>query len=135
MADRFEQIGLKGGLWQGIIARDSRPGRVILTHQGETVAEARVTEDAPGRWRVAATIPSERISEGVQTFILLEDGGAGLEAPGTGADRLAVLSLLAGSVLDEDIQAEIELLKAEIDLLKREFRRMAAEGRAQDDAA
>ncbi|MDF3607704.1 hypothetical protein PE067_17100 [Paracoccus sp. DMF-8] len=135
MADRFEQIGLKGGIWQGVLHRDARPGRVILTHLGETVTEARVTEDGPGHWRVAVSIPSDRISDGVQSFILVEDGGAGLEPPGPGADRLAVVNLLAGAVLDEDIQAEISLLKAEIELLKREFRRMAAERRSSGDGA
>lgn len=135
MANRFEQIGLKGGIWQGVLNRDTRPGRVILSHLGDTVTEARVTEDGPGRWRIAASIPSDRISDGVQTFILIEDGGTGTEPPGPGAERLSVLTLLAGTVMDEDIQAEIALLKAEVELLKREFRRMAAEGRALDAAA
>lgn len=126
MADRFEDLGLKGGIWQGALTQESRPGRIILTHLGETAAEARITEEAPGYWRVATPIPAERISEGIQTFLLLEDGGTGSEPASPGADRLATLTLLAGSVLDEDIQAEIALLKSEIELLKREFRRMAA---------
>lgn len=126
MAEKFESIGLKGGIWQGVLRGDDRPGRVILTHLGETVAEARVTEDGERRWRVAVGIPADRISEGVQTFILIGDGAEGNAPPGPGAERLAALNMLAGSVLDQDLQAEIGLLKTEIDLLKREFRRMAA---------
>lgn len=133
MAEKFESIGLKGGIWQSLLRRADAPGRVILTHLGETVAEARVTSDGDRGWRIAVAIPPDRLSEGVQTFVLVEDGGKGSEPPGTGAERLGALNILSGSVLEQDIQAEMSLLKAEIDLLKREFRRMAA-GLAPQDA-
>lgn len=123
--ERFESVGFKGGVWQGILHRERAPDRVILTHHGETVAQARVTDGGPKIWRIAVAIPADRLSDGVQTFILLEDHGEGSEAPRPGAERLAVLPVLAGAMLDEDIPAELALLKAEVELLKREFRRMA----------
>lgn len=124
--DRFESVGLKGGVWQGILHRERAPDRLILTHHGDTVAQARITEGGAGAWKVTVGLPTDRLSEGVQTFILLEDHGEGNEAPRPGAARLASLSVLAGAVLDEDIPAELALLKAELELLKREFRRLAA---------
>jgi len=124
--DRFESLGLKGGIWQGSLRRDKAPGRVILTHLGEVVGEAEVTNVGEDRWHLSVAVPADRLADGCQTFILLEDGGTGREQPQRTAVRLASLPMIMGTVLDEDLQAEIGLLRAELDLLKREFRRMAA---------
>ena len=69
----FESLGLRGGIWQGVVQRAAPPGRLLLIHAGRRVAEARVTPEGEGRWRVAIAIPAERLSDGVQTFLLLED--------------------------------------------------------------
>ncbi len=124
--DRFESLGLKGGVWQGTIHREKAPGRVILTHLGEVVAEVEVTAAGQGQWHVSATIPADRLADGCQTFLLLEDNATGREQPQVNARRLASLPMIMGDVLSEDIQAELSLLRSELDLLKREFRRMAS---------
>ncbi len=124
--DRFESLGLKGGVWQGVVRREQPFGRVVLTHLGEVVALAQVVEDGEKSWRISVTIPSERLVEGVQSFLLFEDHGEGLELPQPGAVRLASMPMIAGVALDEDILAELSLFRSELDMLKREFRRMAA---------
>ena len=125
----FESLGLRGGIWQGIVRRATPPGRLLLVHAGRRVAEARVTPEGDGRWRVATALPAERLSEGVQTFLLLEDP-AGAEAtqtqaqPAAGAVQLAHLTLIAGEMVDADLRAELDLLRSELDLVKRELRRL-----------
>ena len=135
MTDQFETISFKGGVWQGLLQAPQPPRCVILTHLGETVAPARLTDEGDRGWRVAVAIPPERLAEGVHSFVLLADEGEGAGPPLPGAIRLATLPLMAGGVLDQDLLAEINLLKTEIELLKREFRRIAlnpGRGQGQD---
>lgn len=124
--DDFETLGLKSGIWQGILTRSAPPGRLVLVHLGSGVAEARVTAQEDGTWRVAAAIPAQRLSDGVQTFLLMEDGGEPGEALQPAARHLASFSIVAGEPIDEDLSAEINLMRSELDLLKREMRRLAA---------
>lgn len=122
----FQSLGLRGGIWQGIVQRATPPGRLLLVHAGRRVAEARVTPEGEGRWCVAAAIPAERLSDGIQSFLLLEDpAGAEGSQPAPGAVQLAHLTLIAGEMADTDLRAELDLLRAELDLVKRELRRLA----------
>ncbi|MCB2115293.1 MAG: hypothetical protein KDE00_03100 [Rhodobacteraceae bacterium] len=74
-----------------------------------------------GRWPLSVAIPAERISDGVQTFVVRRiDTGA----------RLGHFTLIAGEPLEDDLRAEIDLLRAELDLLKKAFRRHCAESRS-----
>lgn len=122
----FESLGLKSGIWQGILRRDTPPGRVLLVHMGSRVADARATAQDDGSYRIAAAIPSDKLSDGVQTFILLEDGGQDSAQPQPGALHLASLSIVAGEPLDEDMRAEMDLIRSELDLVKKELRRLAS---------
>ncbi|HRO13939.1 MAG TPA: hypothetical protein PLL33_02645 [Paracoccus sp. (in: a-proteobacteria)] len=126
MQDRFSSHGLKGGIWEGLLAADQRPARVALTLNGRTVACAGVEPDGQGFWRIRAPLPAEALAGGAQTYILIADDGEGMEDPRPGAWRLGHLPLLAGEALELDLRAEIDLLRAEVDLLKRELRRLAA---------
>lgn len=122
----FQSLGLRGGIWQGFVQRATPPGRLLLVHAGRRVAEARVTPEGEGRWRVAAAIPAERLSDGIQSFLLLEDpAGSEGSQPAPGAVQLAHLTLIAGEMADTDLRAELDLLRAELDLVKRELRRLA----------
>lgn len=125
--NEFESLGLKSGIWQGVIHRDAPPGRLVLVHMGSRVAEARVTVEAEGCWRVAVAIPAERLSDGVQSFLLLEDQGNEGEPPQPGALHLGSLTLVAGELLDADLLAELGLMRSELELLKKELRRLASE--------
>lgn len=124
--DQFESLGLKSGIWQGTLRRETPPDRLLLVHMGNRVGEARATAQEDGSWRIAAAIPAEKLSEGVQTFILIEDQGRDNEPPQPGAPQLASLSLVAGAVLEQDLLAELNLMRSELDLVKKELRRLAA---------
>lgn len=121
----FESLGVRAGIWSGLLRRDAAPGRVTLVHLGEAVAQGRISAAGEGQWRIDVTLPPGRISEGVQNFLLMADN-AGPDEPMTKSERLADLPIIAGTVLDQDLRAELDLLRAELDLLKREFRRFAA---------
>lgn len=125
--DQFESLGLKSGIWQGVLRRDTPPGRLLLVHMGARVGDARATAQDDGSWRIAAAIPPQKLSDGVQTFLLLEDQGEGAEPPQAGAWHLSSLSIVAGELVEEDMRAEMNLLRSELDLLKKELRRLAAD--------
>ncbi len=121
----FESLGLKGGIWQGVLRRETPPGRLLLVHMGEPVAEARAEPEGQG-WRIAAPIPPGRLSDGAQSFLLVEDQGTGTDPVQPGARRLSSLTLVAGALLEGDMLAEMALMRAELELLKKELRRLAA---------
>lgn len=125
--DQFESLGLKSGIWQGVLRRDTPPGRLLLVHMGARVGDARATAQDDGSWRIAAAIPPQKLSDGVQTFLLLEDQGEGAEPPQAGASHLSSLSIVAGELVEEDMRAEMNLLRSELDVLKKELRRLAAD--------
>lgn len=120
----FETLGLKAGIWSGLLKRAEAPARITLMHMGKPCGDARLSPAGEGRWRVDAEIPPASLSDGIQSYALLADDGQG-EVPEVGAERLATFLLVAGKPLDMDLRAELDLLRAEMELLKREFRRMA----------
>ena len=79
--NEFETLGLRGGIWQGILQRKTPPARLLLVHMGARIAEARATPEGDGRWRITVAIPAERLSDGVQTFLLVEDEAQGVAPP------------------------------------------------------
>ncbi|MEZ5798278.1 MAG: hypothetical protein R3D63_12795 [Paracoccaceae bacterium] len=73
----------------------------------------------PGRegdYAVKVPIPLEALSEGVQTFLIRHGG-----------DTLAHFTMITGVAMEDDVRAEIDLLRAELDMLKRAFRRHCLE--------
>ena len=123
--NEFETLGLRGGIWQGILQRKTPPARLLLVHMGARIAEARATPEGDGRWRITVAIPAERLSDGVQTFLLVEDEAQGVAPPDPGAVQLSHLTVGAGEPLDLDLRAELDLLRGELDLMKKELRRLA----------
>jgi len=111
------QTGLSGGVWAGMLTGsvDAVP-MIAAIHEGEVIAEA-VVSPLPGRagtWAVRLAIPAAVLSDGVQT-VLLTSGG----------EVLASVTIIAGQPLDDDVRAELGLLRAELDLLKRAFQRQS----------
>lgn len=115
---QFESHGVRGGTWRGRLSGGTAPERVILSHHGETLAEATLTPDAEG-WQVEVDLPGTVVSDGMQTLMLLAETGS------EPALTLARLALLAGRPLEDDLLAEIAALRAELELVKRELRKMA----------
>ncbi|MEM7718361.1 MAG: hypothetical protein AAF222_04100 [Pseudomonadota bacterium] len=112
------------GVWEGLLSsRTTSVPRLLVRHRDEFVGEPETTEaDAatgePGQWFVRFQLPLERLSDGVQTFVI-EDAATG--------EALAHETIFAGEMVDDDIRAEVSLLRAELDLLKRAFRRHCSE--------
>ncbi len=114
------RMRLAEGVWEGLLsAQASVAPRLLLRHRDELVGEPETVEAGEGgRWLVRFRLPVERLSDGVQTFTI-EDANTG--------DALAHETIFAGEVIDDDIRAEVSLLRAELDMLKRAFRRHCSE--------
>jgi len=117
------RTSLTQGVWQAVLTvhdkQDATP-EIRVTHLEKPIDGVTVTNDrdTQGEWSLRVPIPAETISDGVQTY-LVKDAGSG--------ENLASFAILAGDALDDDIRAEIDLLRAELDMLKRAFRRHCLE--------
>jgi hypothetical protein len=114
------QTRIAGGVWEGALSGAAGAAPLVEALQGGRAIEG--VEVAPvrgqaGQFIVRVPIPAWALNEGVQTFVLQSDGAT-----------LAQFTLVAGQPLDEDIRAELSLLRAELDLLKRAFQRHVREG-------
>jgi hypothetical protein len=121
MAERLEltQTRIAHGVWEGVLTgATGAPPALEALHQGQRIEGLTVTPvpGLAGSHAVRLALPPALLSEGVQTVILR-----------AGDNVLHHLTLVVGVPLEEDIRAEISLLRAELDLLKRAFRRHAAE--------
>lgn len=114
------RMRLAEGVWEGLLdLRGDAPPPLRIRHQDTLVGEAETTATTSGkqgitRWLVRFRLPVDRLSDGVQTFVI--------ENAETG-DALAHETLIAGNPLEDDLRAEVSLLRAELDMLKRAFRR------------
>lgn len=110
---------LRDAVWQGILTGvpDAEPN-LLVTWRDRPVEGIELAPDDSGRWTLRVPVPSEAVSDGVQTFVIA-DAGSG--------ERLASFTLIAGAPAADDIRAEIELLRAELDMLKSAFRRHCVE--------
>ncbi|MEL6169651.1 MAG: hypothetical protein AAFR35_13245 [Pseudomonadota bacterium] len=115
---------LSEGRWNGRFHQKTgeagvRPA-LSIHYRGTSIdpVEIAPVDDRPGLWRVAFDIPLAALSDGVHTVVIAD------EASGA---TLASVTFSAGDALDEDLQAEVHLLRAELDLLKRAFRRHCVE--------
>lgn len=119
---RLQRTAIRDGVWQGQLTRvgpgDGEP-QIELCHRDAPVGLAEVTGRSENAWHVRVPIPGGSLSEGVQTFTLVD------QSTGLALDSFTV-SL--GEPLGDDIRAEMDLLRAELDLLKRAFRRHCADG-------
>lgn len=118
------RMRLAEGVWEGLLSTHaSAVPRLRLRHRDELVGEPETVaaDGAPkgsGRWLVRFRLPVDRLSDGIQTFVI-EDATTG--------DALAHETIFAGELIEDDIRAEVSLLRAELDLLKRAFRRHCSE--------
>lgn len=122
------RMRLTVGIWEGLLAtvKGACP-RLSLRHRDDLIGEpeviaASLPNAAPGRWIVRFRLPLDKITDGVQTFVV--------EGAETG-QALAHETIIAGDVLEDDLHAEVALLRTELDLLKRAFRRHCTETRSR----
>lgn len=111
----LEVSRIRAGVWEARARGQERP-ELEVTHLGEPVSGL-VVEGGPGDWILRLPIPSELLSDGVQSFLVRDAAGV--------VDRFTIVT---GAPLDGDLRAEIELMRAELDMLKAAFRRHMSEG-------
>lgn len=114
---------LQAGRWHGVLVTEppaEAPPPLAVAHLDSTLADIEVepAPDGAGRFLVSVPIPAELLSDGVQTFVI--------RATDTG-ETLESFTIVAGEALEDDIRAEIGLLRAELDMLKKAFRRHCLE--------
>jgi hypothetical protein len=116
---RLTKTRIRAGIWEGVLSGTDRPS-LEVRHQEAEVAGVTVTAiaDRPGEWAVRVPIPAEVLGEGVQTFLIRNrDTG----------ETMQHFTVITGVPMEDDLRAEVDLLRAELDMLKRAFRRHCLE--------
>lgn len=108
---------IRAGNWEAVILADTKP-EIEVSHLERPLPGLTVEPQQGNRWRLSLPIPAELLSDGVQTFLVAQKGS------GT---RVGQFTIVTGVPLEDDIRAEVDLLRAELDMLKRAFRRHCVE--------
>lgn len=110
---------IAGGVFEAVIPSrtGAQPPDITVSYQGIAIPRAEVQKSgAKGQWALRVPIPAELLADGVQSFVIQEEG--------TGL-TLGSFTIITGVPLEEDIRAEVDLLRAELEILKKEVRRLA----------
>lgn len=111
---------IRAGVWEGVLSGAAAKPQLEVLHLEIPLAGVEVAElaERPGNWAVRVPVPAELLSEGVQTF-LIRDKSDGA--------HLAHFTVITGVAMEDDMRAEVDLIRAELDMLKRAFRRHCIE--------
>lgn len=111
---------IRAGVWEGVILGATEAPVLEVLHLEKPVAGVSVTAvpARPGEWLVQVPIPAELLSEGVQTFLIRNAATR---------DKLQHFTVITGVAMEDDLRAEVDLLRSELDMLKRAFRRHCLE--------
>ena len=111
---------IHAGHWEGrLISSGATMPQVELWHGSQRLCLAEATAAAEsGEWKLSAQLSADVMNDGVQTVLL--------RLAGTD-DALGHFAIIVGDALEEDLRAEVDLLRAELDMLKRAFRRHCVE--------
>ncbi|MCC7047543.1 MAG: hypothetical protein IT562_12600 [Alphaproteobacteria bacterium] len=113
------KLGFRGGVWQGRLsarsAGNAAPG-IEVQVAGAAVPGVELQPDGPGAWVLSVPVPAEALGDGIATFLLVEQPGGA---------AVAQFAIATGEPADDDLRAEVALLRAELDMIKRHFRRVA----------
>ncbi len=116
------KIRLRHGVWEGRITGAPATGKrpeVNVTWLDQPVEQVELSEGAdPSYWDLKITVPIDAISDGVQSFLIVD---------AETDTKLGDFTLIAGEPVSDDLLAEVQLLRAELDMLKRAFRRHCLE--------
>lgn len=105
---RFEN-----GIWQGHVTSPDKPD-LTAWYRGAQIDDIALTQAENG-WDLRISVPIAALSDGVHSIVISD------RPTGT---RIGDFSIIAGSVADGDLMAQLELLRSELDMLKRAFRRI-----------
>ncbi|MEY4871880.1 MAG: hypothetical protein RLZZ563_1210 [Pseudomonadota bacterium] len=116
---KLTKTRIREGIWEGVLSGTDRP-TLDVRHLEAEVPGVAVTAiaDRAGEWAVRVPIPPQVLNEGVQTFLIRDrDNG----------ETLAHFTIITGVAMEDDLRAEVDLLRSELDMLKRAFRRHCVE--------
>ena len=114
---------IQAGVYEGILETTS-DNAVLPNLAGvfleQDVGELTLNEDPTlaQTWHLKFYIPADVLTDGVQTFLIIDKATS---------ETLDSFTIITGEPLNDDLQAEIELLRAELDMLKKAFRRHCLE--------
>ncbi len=118
----FIRGSLRSGAWVAELQCDTCTPDLEVRHLDQVLQGASLTAGAEaGLWLLRVPVPAELLNEGVHTFLVID------RATTTTVERFTIVT---GALLEDDIRAEVSMLRAELDLLKRAFRRHCAEAGA-----
>jgi hypothetical protein len=117
---RLTKTRIRAGIWEGVLnGADTFPDlEVVLLEQVLPGLSISPVEGRPDDWAIRVPIPAEVLNDGVQTFLI--------RSKPTG-ETLAHFTIITGVAMEDDMRAEVDLLRAELDMLKRAFRRHCVE--------
>ncbi|TGD44662.1 hypothetical protein EEB11_03555 [Pseudotabrizicola sediminis] len=117
---RLTKTRIRAGIWEGVLSGvASQPTlEVLLLEQPISGVVVEPVTGRAGDWAVRVPVPAEVLSEGVQTFLIREAGSD---------QTLAHFTIITGVAMEDDLRAEVDLLRQELDMLKRAFRRHCLE--------
>ena len=111
---------LKQGVWQGIITgMGEEPPLIEVTHESKVVGDIILTHnESADHWTLSVPIPRDAISDGTHTLIIRDKQTD---------EKIGHITLQADDLADQNLRAEMNLMRAELDMLKRAFRRHCVE--------
>ncbi len=113
---------IQAGIWEGVISADQAglgEPEIAVTHLDKPVKSIAISKESGNEhWTLRIAIPPELLADGVQVFVISDN---------VTGEKLDSFTIVTGEPLEEDIRAEVELLRAELDMLKRAFRRHCLE--------
>ena len=111
---------IRAGVWEGVLSGAVEPPvlDVLLLEQILPGVSVTAVPDRPGDWAVRVPVPPEALNEGVQTFVIRDKATQ---------QTLAHFTVITGVAMEDDMRAEVDLLRAELDMMKRAFRRHCVE--------
>lgn len=105
-------LTLFDGVFSAMIGGSAREPAVDLVVDGAVVASARAEAAGDDAWRIEARLPRQCLRDGVTAVIFVDRPSHA---------QLAAHVVRAGPEPEEDLVAEIAVLRAELDALKRAF--------------
>ncbi len=114
------KTSMRNGTWRGRVIGPAAPEpRIEVRHLDQPVPDVTLAPTGTaGQWDLSVPVPQAALADGVQVLAIFD------AADNT---RLGAFALIAGETADDDLRAEVELLRAELDMLKRAFRRHCRE--------
>jgi hypothetical protein len=117
----LQKLSFRGGVWEGRLC-GLTPGLtpdITVSADSAKLAGVRVVPEGSEAWLLSVPIPSETLGDGIAVFLVTDTR--------TGA-QLGEIVVAVGEPAEDDLRAELGLVRAELELLKRAVRRLAASG-------